>query len=114
MRRAVLYCTPSARMSRWALIPLLVAAHQVDGLQPLAQRDVAALEHRADQDGELALAPAAAAQANPAALGRRDELRAAAARADRPVGPESPLKLRERGCLVVEVAGGEAGQWLAP
>jgi hypothetical protein len=97
-----------------AVDPLLVAAHQVDGPEPFAQRDVAALEHRADHNGELAPAPAAAAQADPAALDRGDALRAATPRADRPVGPEGPLKLRERGCLVVEVRGGEAGQCLAP
>ena len=44
---------------------LLAAAHQINGLQPLVQRNMAGLEHRPDFHGELALAGAAAIQAEP-------------------------------------------------
>jgi hypothetical protein len=83
--------------------PPLAAAQQVRGLQPLVQRDVAGLEHRADRDGELALAGPAAAQALSAALHHRDPVLAAATRAHRTMRPQDRFQLRECGGLVVEI-----------
>ena len=70
---------------------LLGGAHQVNSLKPQVKSNVAGLEHRADRDRELALARTAAAQAHPAALDRRDPLRAPATWAHWAMRPEGCL-----------------------
>ena len=59
---------------------LLAAGHQVGGLKPLVQLDVAALENRADGGRKFALARPTTPQTGAAALYRRYPIKAATAR----------------------------------
>jgi hypothetical protein len=72
---------------------------QVHGVNPLMQRNVAALENRAGADRKVFLALIAAVVA---ASPRRDPLAHAANRAARAIGPQPPLKVRPRRLLVRE------------
>src|SRR5579883_2874537 len=77
--------------------------HQVCGLKPLMQLDMAALENGAYGDGEFPFARSAAAQPSPTTLDHRDAIKAAATRAVRTIGPNDCLKARNRGLFIVEM-----------
>jgi hypothetical protein len=57
-RRLVLHTQDAHKLV--AADAFLAAAHQIDSLQPVVQRNMARLKHGANLDGELALAGAAA------------------------------------------------------
>jgi hypothetical protein len=84
---------------------LLAAAHQVNGLEPDMQRDMAGLEHSAHAHGEGLLAGVAFPQAGP----RRLALQAtgftdhAAMRADRTIGPQAAFDIGDSGFFVAEM-----------
>ena len=99
---------------------LLGGTHQVDGLQPQVQRDVAGLEDRADANRELGLAIAALFQAVTlnafrvflAGLGANafkdiHVADAATVRADRTLRPKHRLNMGKRCGFVVHVFGGQ-------
>ena len=88
---------------------LLAGCHEVRGLKPDAQLDVAALKNGTDRDREFALAGAAAAQAGPAARYVRNAVKAAAAGAMRSLRPYDLLKSRNGRGLIVEVRRGQDG-----
>ena len=90
----------------------LAARHQMRGLKPLVQLHMAALEDRSDRDGEFALAWPAAAQSGAAALDRRNPIKAAAARTERPLRPYNCFKPSDRCGFVVEM--GLRKQWTWP
>ena len=88
----------------------------MDGLQPLVQRGVAVLEHRADADRELLAAMAALLEAvaldafrvllaglGADALQGVDAIHAAAMRADRTIRPEDGLQLGEGRFFVMKM-----------
>ena len=100
----------------------LTAAHQVDGLQPEVQGDVAVLKDRAHADGELRAAITALLEAMAfdalRVLDRSlrtnaiQDIRcgeAAALRANRALRPEHRLNMRERSGFIVHVGGGQDG-----
>lgn len=89
----------------------LAAGHQVDGLKPDAQRDVAAFKNGAHADGEGLAAGVALVEAGPGglALQRANPLLALAMRADRAVRPQLRFDVGESGCLIVEVFDGKGG-----
>ena len=92
-----------------ALMPFLERAHQVDGLQPLVQRDVAALEDGADRDREL-LAQCPHLRTPGRVLlpfSVVDAIRRAAVRADRAVRPEHRFQMPRRGSVVMQVRSGK-------
>jgi hypothetical protein len=91
--------------------PLLAAAHQVDSLQPDAERDMAALEHSAHADRERLPARIALVKPGPGGLALQfpDARCFAAMVADRAVGPQLALDIGERGFLVVEMRLGYRG-----
>src|SRR5258708_27934894 len=67
------------------------AAHQVRGLKPDVQLDVAALKYGAHGHGKFALAGAAAAHAHTDALHIRDAIKTATTGAMRPLRPHDTL-----------------------
>src|SRR5690606_5375218 len=96
---------------------LLAARDEIDRLQSLMERQSHMLEHRADLHGELALAVAAAIQADADALGRvrldlRDPVHAATVRAHRRSVPDDALQVGESGFFAVELGAGKGGHWL--
>ena len=92
---------------------LLAGAHQVDGLQPQMQREMAVLEDRADPHREGLAAGVALPQARTAGLARQAAdplfIAIAAMRANRAFGPKVGLDVGESGFLVVEMGGGQNG-----
>ena len=99
---------------------LLTGRHQVNGLQPKMQSDVAVFKDRAHADGELGAAIAALLEAVAldtfrvpgAGLGTdavQDVGRgnATALRADRTIRPKHRLDMGKRGCFIVHIFGGQ-------
>src|SRR5882724_12039187 len=75
---------------------LLTTAQEVDGLEPLMQRDMAALEKRADRNREVAAALLLAAGVQAGAMLIASDLadvEGAAMRADRTVRPTDRFKM---------------------
>ena len=72
---------------------------QIHRVNPLVQRNVAALENRAGADGEIFLALVAAVEP---ARPRRDPLTKTTYRATRPLRPKPPFQIGSRGLLVRE------------
>jgi len=94
----------------------LAGVHQVDGLKPQVQREVARLHDGADRNGELALAMAALTQAVANLPGlalhafqRVDAVNRAALRAGRAFGPQPSLDVGKSGVFIAEMGLGKDG-----
>ena len=85
---------------------LLARRHQVERLQPLVQRDLAALHDRALGDGEVLAAFLLGAAIHAGLLGLVGVVDRAAVRADRAIGPEQAFQ-ESAGRVVVAEVGAE-------
>src|ERR1700722_16994567 len=82
---------------------LFAGRHEVSGLKPDMQLDVAALKNGANRHGELALAGATAAQAQSAALYVRNAVKTTTARAMCALRPNDSLKPSNSCGFIVEM-----------
>lgn len=91
--------------------PFLAGSHQVDGLQPKAHRDMAALENspHADSEGLAARVAFIEAGAGGLTLQLPDAAGAAAMLADRAIGPKIRFNVSEGGFFVMKMALGNGG-----
>src|SRR4051812_46628902 len=90
---------------------LLGRAEQVESLEPLVERDVAALENGSDRHSERLLAVPALADTTTGALALQgiDAIGSTTMGADRPVRPQRRLDVGERGVFIVKGGGGKIG-----
>ena len=92
---------------------LLGSAQQMDGLEPLVQRDLALLEDRADLDGELLPASGALLRPNQpsrVAFERVGATDHATMGAHRAIRPKHTLDMLVSGLLALEMRGVEKGR----
>jgi hypothetical protein len=88
---------------------LFAGRHQMRGLKPEVQLNLAVLENRSDLDRKFALAGAAAAQANATALDWSNSVKTTAFRAERPIRPDDSFQSGVGCGLVMEVRCGQNG-----
>ena len=89
--------------------PFLAGPHQMRGLEPFVQRNMAALENRPDRNGKFALAGAAAPQASATTLYHRNPIKAATARAIGTLRPYNRFEASDGSGFAVEMGLRENG-----
>ena len=107
MNQAVLRVTPKGPVELVALMPFLLDADQMDGLQPMAHRDMAGLENGPDLDRERLPAGIALVEADPVGLAL-ERARLVSRRRNagkRGLRPYPRLYVGVGGGLIVESAG---------